>query len=572
MPLPIGATLQNRYTIERVLGQGGMGTVYLARHGALGGKAVAVKELAFSHDDPAEYARAVKQFNHEAELLAHLDHPCLITVSDFFQEADHHYLVMSYVDGRTLEDVLAAATAPLGVAQVLDWMEPVCAVLAYLHRHEPPIIYRDLKPSNIMLDTQGRIRLLDFGIARVAEPDRSTSTVIKGMGSIGYSPPEQFSNAHTDARSDIYALAATIYHLVTGTVLPFSIDVMLGVEKLVPPRELNATIPPELDKLLLNMLASRPESRPRSIDEVRTALGTIRADLASQDTGAARTVAGIKAAPGDTVRPAVATPPLRLKEQKGVVAPWIAAAPAAPASPPRPAAPVSPPRPAAPSSIPTPAPDLRHPGHLPDDAAPAPAWTLASASVPSADAIVYHKTRFSLSRWYAQRSWLMALIFTLLGAVASLPFWLHAATQGPLQWPHIMLYRLGTLFFMSSHDPKTIAAGGVSFVLGVPTVLAVLLLLLRRPVGCAFTVYWLSQVLLEGGVYLSYRSPDPAAQAMRAGWETLASRQGYSAEAACAALHQTGIGVMAAAFLGLAVLLALGAPTRRHDDVSFSER
>ncbi len=212
--LAVGAVLQGRYKIVRVLASGGMGTVYLAEHIKLGGF-VAVKELIEQFNTPQERAAAVAQFEKEAKILYNLRHPNLPRVWDHFEEHNRQYLVMDYVEGETLEDKLNAAPGFLAEAEVLEWARQLCAVLEYLHTQNPPVIFRDLKPANVMVDVNGQIKLVDFGIARLFNPAKQGSDTLK-MGTIGYAPPEQYGqHGQTGPYSDIYALGATLHHLLT---------------------------------------------------------------------------------------------------------------------------------------------------------------------------------------------------------------------------------------------------------------------------------------------------------------------------------------------------------------------
>jgi serine/threonine protein kinase len=270
--MPTGTTLQGKYVLARVLGQGGMGAVYLATMPNLANKPVAVKEMLVSIEDESQRDLATRQFHQEAEMLALLDHPNLVTVSDYFVEGDRHYLVMGYVDGSNLEDVVNRTETFLGVDQVLMWLEALCGVLSYLHTRTPAIIFRDLKPSNIMLDSQQRIRLVDFGIARVFEANTKTSTFIKGTGTPGYSPVEQFGGASTDARSDVYALGATVYSLLTRMVPPISVNLLSGEEKLIPVRDVNPEVPVPVADMIAKMMGLRKEDRFQSMSDVLAAV------------------------------------------------------------------------------------------------------------------------------------------------------------------------------------------------------------------------------------------------------------------------------------------------------------
>lgn len=271
LPPQAGQTLQGRYRICSVLGQGGMGCVYLSQTLALD-RFVAIKEMHSTISDPEAWAAAVRQFRGEARILASLEHPGLVGVTDYFEEGNACYLVMSFVDGQNLEQVLLASPHALPVAQVLEWVGQVCDILEYLHERPSPVIVRDLKPSNIMLDRTGKIRLVDFGIARVLVPGEHTSTCIRGAGTPGFSPIEQFGAGTTDARSDLYSLGATMYMLLTRTVPPFSMDRMLGQVTLSPPSVLRPDLPPLLDHLILGMMEVQPHDRPASVREVHGAL------------------------------------------------------------------------------------------------------------------------------------------------------------------------------------------------------------------------------------------------------------------------------------------------------------
>lgn len=205
-----------RYEILGVLGQGGMGAVYKARDVATG-KIVAIKELSLSQsgNSPDEEKDAVARFNFEADTLLHLRHANLPRVHARFDEYPRHYLVMDFIEGQTLEDRLNAhGVAALPEAAVLSWARQLCDALTYLHNEIPPIIFRDLKPGNIMVTSDGHIYLIDFGIARAFIPGRLKDT--QQYGTPGYSPPEQYGKAQTDARADIYALGCTLYQLLTG--------------------------------------------------------------------------------------------------------------------------------------------------------------------------------------------------------------------------------------------------------------------------------------------------------------------------------------------------------------------
>lgn len=261
-----------------------MGAVYLAHHEALGDKKVAVKEMELTGYSSEELAQAVKQFNREASFLANLDHPNLVPVTDFFVEEDKHYLVMAYVQGQTLQQLLKKHEQAFDWPQVKQWAGPLADVLAYLHRQNPPILFRDLKPSNIMVEDNGRLRLIDFGIARAALPGDRTSTFLQGMGTSGFSPIEQYGGLQsTDQRSDIYALGATLYYLCTGRVPPDAVARISGNMALTPPTHLVPTLPAKLDALLAKAMADKQHDRHQSMAEFKREMMAIETVLEQED-------------------------------------------------------------------------------------------------------------------------------------------------------------------------------------------------------------------------------------------------------------------------------------------------
>ncbi len=192
-----------------------MGAVYQARD-MKRQTICAIKEMSLSMVPPEDRAQAVQNFKAEARMLAGLHHPNLPTFSDFFTEGSRHFLVMEYIDGITLEDYLGRNNGPFPERRVLGWARQLCNVLAYLHSQQPPIIFRDMKPGNIMLMHSGRIKLIDFGIARFFRHASSQDTQL--LGTPGFAPPEQYGKAQTDERSDIYSLAMALFQLMTNTL------------------------------------------------------------------------------------------------------------------------------------------------------------------------------------------------------------------------------------------------------------------------------------------------------------------------------------------------------------------
>src|SRR5256886_9499248 len=210
-----GITLQGRYRIVRQLGQGGMGAVYEAVDERLD-TIVALKETFFADE------KLRKQFEREARLLARLHHQALPRVSDHFNEGEGQFLVMQYIPGEDLAAMLAQSTGPFPEEEVLRWADQLCDALDYLHTQDPRIIHRDIKPQNLKLTARGQIVLLDFGLAKGAAGQMSvvtTSASIFGY-TPNYAPLEQVQGLGTDARSDLYSLSATLYHLLTNVKPP----------------------------------------------------------------------------------------------------------------------------------------------------------------------------------------------------------------------------------------------------------------------------------------------------------------------------------------------------------------
>jgi serine/threonine protein kinase len=203
--------LQNRYVIVRSLGHGGMGAVFLAQDKHLSNRYCVVKKLHLDGFNNSDKQRAMTFFEREAMILSTLKHTHVVSIQDYFQEHGNYFLVMEYVKGDNLQQLLKKRGEPFAEKQVMDWAINILDVLHYLHSHKPPVIYRDIKPSNIMLSATDGIKLVDFGIARPYADQSENTHVVSG----GYSPPEQYWGA-ADLRSDIYALGATMYFLLTG--------------------------------------------------------------------------------------------------------------------------------------------------------------------------------------------------------------------------------------------------------------------------------------------------------------------------------------------------------------------
>ncbi|MBI3943066.1 MAG: serine/threonine protein kinase, partial [Chloroflexi bacterium] len=257
----------------------GMGAVYQAEDLRLPGRMCAVKEV---RPDPGATAELLQQtqeqFYREASILARLDHPNLPKVSDFFSDSGSDYLVMDYVPGSNLKELADNARRSgqfLEEEEVLSWTAQIFDALEYLHSRQPPILHRDIKPSNIKLTTEGLIKLVDFGLVKPLDmEDPSTLTVVRGLGSLPYTPLEQYGGdmGHTDGRSDIYALGATLYHLLTGRAPITAQERFLRDDSLEAPRTLNPRISTRTERVMLWAMAMHPTERPASISDVRQAL------------------------------------------------------------------------------------------------------------------------------------------------------------------------------------------------------------------------------------------------------------------------------------------------------------
>ena len=271
MPLAAGQTLNNRYRIVKLLGQGGFGAVYRAWDVQMEG-ACAVKE----NLDTSSAAQ--RQFEREAKLLYKLRHPNLPRVFDHFViEGQGQYLVMDFIEGQDLESMLHAADGPLPEAQVLDWIGQVSDALTYLHSQDPPIIHRDIKPANIRITPDSQAVLVDFGIAKSSDPGMQTSTGARAL-TPGFAPIEQYGLGKTDARSDIYALGATLYTLMTGERPVESVQRTIK-ENLKPPESFNPGVTAALSTSIRRALEMDPDRRFQSAAEFK---GSLKASVESE--------------------------------------------------------------------------------------------------------------------------------------------------------------------------------------------------------------------------------------------------------------------------------------------------
>jgi serine/threonine protein kinase len=262
-----GTTLQDRYLILGMLGAGGMSSVYKGRdlHFPNVTKLVAIKEMVNLIADQSMYEMVVRNFEREADLLATLSHPAIPTIYDNFSHKNRSYLVMEFIDGQDLEEILAEFDDFIPEEKVVSWAIEICDVLHYLHQHKPnPIIFRDIKPSNVMIDQHDHIRLIDFGIARHFQPGEKGTMI----GTEGYSPPEQY-RGEASPTGDVYALGATMHHLLTKrdprTEAPFSFQ-----ER--PIRNINPLVSPELEQTIETALAYDPKDRYQTAMLMKEAL------------------------------------------------------------------------------------------------------------------------------------------------------------------------------------------------------------------------------------------------------------------------------------------------------------
>lgn len=259
--------LKQRYRVLHVVGKGGMGTVYIGIDIQLGNRLVAIKEMSQSGLATGEKLEAARNFQREAHLLASLHHPNLPSIYDHFAEGHRWYLVMSFIKGQTLTDYLETKGGKLPVGEVLEIGITLCSVLNYLHSYDPPIIFRDLKPSNIMRTVDGHIYLVDFGIARFFKVGKMVDTATQG--SSGYASPEQYGIAQTTPRSDIYSLGATLYHLLSGYELASTPFHFPPLSSLVP------ALPSSLATLITEMLDLEEGRRPENAEAVKRELQRI---------------------------------------------------------------------------------------------------------------------------------------------------------------------------------------------------------------------------------------------------------------------------------------------------------
>jgi serine/threonine protein kinase len=273
--LKTGEVLRGRYRIRERIGQGGMGNIYLADDLRLEGRHCALKEVEHDRTVPSKLLKeARQQFLHEATVLARLDHPNLPKVSDFFSIGPRDYLVMDYIPGKDLRLRMLDAKQSNSFQtekDVLGWANQLVDALTYLHNQIPPLVHRDVKPSNMKITPNGLLKLVDFGLVKALVPDEMTITVIQGRGTALYTPLEQYGGdgLHTDIRSDIYAFGCTLYHLLTNSPPTDARERFLHPSSLPPPRKLNPAISVRTERAILWAMELHPNDRPATSEDLR---------------------------------------------------------------------------------------------------------------------------------------------------------------------------------------------------------------------------------------------------------------------------------------------------------------
>lgn len=271
--LPEGTLLNTRYEILKKIGGGGMGAVYIANDLNLGSVKRAVKEMVQSHIEEAQQTKAIDDFKRESVILSQLDHPSIPTIYDYFfdPEAGRFYLVMKYIGGGDLSQKLRSATdGRIDERTVTEWAIQITDVLAYLHGLPEKIVYRDLKPSNVMLDgNSGRVMLIDFGIARSINQNQEKG--VTAVGTMGYAPPELFSG-NVEPRSDIYSLGATMFHLLTGADPQNNPLLIFDFQKNPRPRQINPRISDQIERIIMHAVEYSASSRFLSAAEMKAEL------------------------------------------------------------------------------------------------------------------------------------------------------------------------------------------------------------------------------------------------------------------------------------------------------------
>src|SRR5712691_10628568 len=293
-----GSRLQGgRYVIKKVLGEGGMGAALLATDIRLDSKPVVIKELISDHTDPTKRQEDVQNFKREMITLAHIDHPLIPNVTDHFQEGPRYFMVQEYIEGENLEERMDRLNAPMKEREGLGYASEVLDVLDYLAQQTPPVVHRDIKPANIIIGSKDRrAHLVDFGIARADVARNARRKQTSALGTPGYAPPEQYQG-NADPRSDLYALAATLHHLLTNrdprNHPPFTYP---------PARTLNPQLSPAIERVLTRALTNDINARYQSaaamkqdIDDILLKRFGVAGNVSSYTLGASGPMAAINA-------------------------------------------------------------------------------------------------------------------------------------------------------------------------------------------------------------------------------------------------------------------------------------
>ena len=272
--LPVGTVLEGRYGVLRALNSQSSTSRYYEGRQINIGRRVVLKTIGEVYEDSIQAKQQLEQFALESRILAALTHPNLPVVYDFFLHDGLPVIVSEFVDGRRLQEIVELAPKMLSSKRVLAWAEQILDALGYLHAQDPPIIVRDLKPSNVILGRDGRIRLVDFGLAkRMSGQGAGTQEIVKGLGTDGYAPLEQTAYAPTTPATDLYALGATLYFLLTKLDPPTAAQRTLSAkEPLRDARSLNDTVSDELWQSILELMAIRAQERPQSVAVARELL------------------------------------------------------------------------------------------------------------------------------------------------------------------------------------------------------------------------------------------------------------------------------------------------------------
>jgi serine/threonine protein kinase len=284
MYLFAGASLwgsQVEYKIVREVARGGMGAIYRAED-RVNRRVVAIKEACLDPACGGNIAQIRERLVHEMQVLLPLDHPSIPKVYEQFVRYENAYLVMEFIEGQTLQRIqeqVIAAHKRLEQARVVGWALQVLDALDYLHTQPKPIIHRDIKPENLILSLDGRVVLVDFGLMKQVERQLESGPLIHAIGTVEFAPPEQYaeSGAHTDQRSDIYSLGATMYYLLAGHLPPRAVDRMLPMSMSAPLKRgaltrLNLTVAPRIEAIIFKAMEIEPDKRFQSAREMREAI------------------------------------------------------------------------------------------------------------------------------------------------------------------------------------------------------------------------------------------------------------------------------------------------------------